>query len=122
MVYFGCSTWPNKGRWLLVAVFCALGIILAILHTHETSQCVKCSEAGGVEYCQDYKQGEDADWSGMCAFLSLHPCAQLPVHGQQHRSQTSPHPNHKPTSDTQSGCSRADACFACQDKSPNDCA
>lgn len=65
MVYYGCSTWPNRGRWLLIVAFSALGAALTVLHAFETAQCVRCeTTVDGVEVCEDYKQGRDADWTG----------------------------------------------------------
>eukprot|EP00892_Ulva_mutabilis_P010905 jgi/Ulvmu1/8187/UM040_0084.1 len=65
MAYFGCSSWPNRARWLLVVGLCAIGVLFTVLHTRETAKCIKCTETDGVKICEDYKQGDDANWSGL---------------------------------------------------------
>lgn len=75
MVYYGCSTWPNRGRWLLIVAFSALGAALTVLHAFETAQCVRCeTTVDGVEVCEDYKQGRDADWTGPPCCPTRPPC------------------------------------------------
>lgn len=116
MAYFGCSTWPNRGRWLLVVAFCGLAIVLIALHTHETSQCVKCSEVDGVEVCEDYKQGEDTDWSGTTP-------QPPPARATLNEAIPKPHPTSvKPshTSDTHNHISSVASRPTVQDSNPRD--